>query len=748
MLILAHLLAAAGPLTTQMDGAPETARVERLAAAMGTTLAIRVDAPERADGLAASEVALRALEDAERRLSTWQADSELARFNAAAPGTEVELSSDLAQTLARAEHWRRETGGAFDPAVADLVALWGLREGGREPSAEELARALGQRGPRAGLELSGTTAVRGPLALEEGGFGKGAGLDAALAALAGAPIRAASLDLGGQVAVLGGEEGFTWTLADPRDRLRPVLSYTIDSGSVATSGTSERGAHIIDPASGRPVDWDGSISVWAASALDADCLSTGLFVLGPEAALEFAGARSGIEVLVLEPRADGGLDARASAGWLGRVQALNADVRLEIAGSQPIPAAAASASYALDQDDERIARLEAHNAELERRIDSLAGEIERVDLGDLVPPVGESQFGLGPAASKVYGVEQGVSLGGYGEVLYEDFESDLDDGSSGAPDEFDLLRAVLYVGYKFDEHWVFNSELEFEHAGEEVGVEFAYLEYLHSEALNARGGHLLVPMGLINERHEPTTFLSAKRPGVESVILPTTWHENGAGLLGAVGQFDYEAYLINGFDGAGFAASGLRDGRQGGSEAVAEDLAGVARLDWNGVPGLMLGVSGYQGDSGQTLSGVDLDTTIYEGHVDWNWRGLSVRGLVAQAELDDVAALNAALGLAGTASVGEELEGYYVELGYDVLGALRPESGQSLSPFVRYEAYDTQAEVPAGFASDPANDVEITTVGLAYKPHHQIVIKVDWMDADNDAGTGQDQLNVAMGYVF
>ena len=465
MTMIATLLAAgAGLFPAQTDPTPEPARaeepahVERLAAAMGTTVAIRVDALERADALAASEVALRALEEAERRLSTWQEDSELARFNAAAPGTEVELSAELARELARAEHWRRETGGAFDPAIADLVALWGLREGGRQPSDAELVLALARRAQGTALELQGTTAVRGPLALEEGGFGKGAGLDAALAALAREPIHSASLDLGGQVAVLGGAgTGFTWTLADPRDRLRPVLAYTIESGSVSTSGTSERGAHILDPRSARPVTWPGSMTVWTASALDADCLSK-LFVLGPEAALEFARGRDGIEVLVLEPAADGGILARASAGWLGRLEALAADVRLEFDGNELLPAAAATGAPAIadrlqdqDDDDERIARLEAQNAELERRIDSVAGELERFDLGGLVPAVGESEHGMGPAASKVYGVEQGVSLGGYGEVALPGLRVEPDDGPRARPISSTSLRAVLYVGYKFND---------------------------------------------------------------------------------------------------------------------------------------------------------------------------------------------------------------------------------------------------------------------------------------------------------
>ena len=125
------------------------------------------------------------------------------------------------------------------------------------------------------------------------------------------------------------------------------------------------------------------------------------------------------------------------------------------------------------QEDEsdleaRVAELEREKEELRRRIDVIAEEQERLELGELVPPIGESQWGLGPAASKIYGVESGISLGGYGEALYR---------FSTGSDQFDFLRAVLYVGYRFDEDWVFNSEIEFEHAstGEEgeVSLEFA-----------------------------------------------------------------------------------------------------------------------------------------------------------------------------------------------------------------------------------------------------------------------------------
>jgi len=392
------------------------------------------------------------------------------------------------------------------------------------------------------------------------------------------------------------------------------------------------------------------------------------------------------------------------------------------------------------QDDlpKRVDELERRNAELESRLDALADEQEGLLLGDLVPPLGEGRYGLGTAASKVYGTDQGLSLGGYGEALYERH-------NGSGEDEIDFLRAVLYVGYRFDEHWVFNSELEFEHAGEEVGVEFATLDYLHSAALNARTGLVLIPMGLVNELHEPTAFLGARRPETERRILPSTWREVGAGVFGDAGPVSYRAYVVNGFDATGFSAEGLRDGRQNGSEALAEDLAVVARADWTETPGLLAGGSVYTGGAGQDQPGLgSTTTTIGELHADWRSHGLWLRGLVAMANVDDVAALNAANGFVGADSVGEEMEGLYVEAGYDVLGLLCPESGQSLSPYVRFESFDTQKEVPTGFASDPANDQEILTMGLNWRPISNIVFKAEYQDLDEQP----DGVNLAMGFVF
>mgnify|MGYP001364675596 CR=1 FL=1 len=435
---------------------------------------------------------------------------------------------------------------------------------------------------------------------------------------------------------------------------------------------------------------------------------------------------------------------------------MSAPCPLAVRVSACVAASVAASLSAIAQStdlEERLKRLESENAEFRRQIGVLAEEQERMSLGDVFTPIGDRVSGLAPAASKIYAVDQGLSIGGYGEALYTDFDSRTDDGSpSGRTDTADFLRLVTYVGYKFDQTWLFNSEIEYEHAstgsGGEVSVEFAYLDGMFHDAANLRVGMVLVPMGFINELHEPVTFWSVNRPQVERVLLPTTWRENGFGWWGGVGDFSYRAYLVNGFDAEGFSASGVRGGRQKGAQALAEDFAAVARVDWQGVDGLTLGAAAYVGNSGQGQVGVDVATQILETHLDWRWRGLGVRALLVDTEIDNVAALNNALGFAGADSIGERQRGGYVEVGYDLASAGLLSGGQALTPFVRAERYDTQARTPSGFASNPANDVEVLTFGLAYQPSPQVVFKFDYSNFDNDAGTGVDQFNVGMGFVF
>ena len=397
--------------------------------------------------------------------------------------------------------------------------------------------------------------------------------------------------------------------------------------------------------------------------------------------------------------------------------------------------------------------------ELQHRIEALTRELERQRIGAAAAPAaGESKHGFGPAASKVYGPGRGVSIGGYGEMLYQNFTRTRDDGSLADQGSVaDLLRAVLYFGYKFDDRFVFNSEIEFEHAqagedaGGEVSVEFAYLDFKAAPSFGVRGGLLLVPMGFLNELHEPPIFHGARRPEVERVIIPTTWRENGAGVYGDAGPVSYRAYVLNSFDADGLsAASGLRGGRQSASKAKATDLAFTARVDYTPIPGLVLGTAALTGKSGQGADGFpEGRITVWDAHGEFNWRGLRLRGLVARGIISDAGEISAAqaVPLTGPDGIGERLRGWYAEAAYNVLSTVRG-TRQDLSLFCRYEGVDTQARVAPGFSDNPANAFTVRTCGVTYRPIPNIAIKVDAQNFNNDANTAVDQVNVGLGYLF
>ena len=133
----------------------------------------------------------------------------------------------------------------------------------------------------------------------------------------------------------------------------------------------------------------------------------------------------------------------------------------------------------------------------------------------------------------------------------------------------------------------------------EVSAEFAYLDFKPWKRVGLRAGLLLLPMGFTNELHEAPVFHGARRPAVETAIIPSTWRENGAGVFGETGPVQWRAYVVAGLSSRGFAAGGIREGRQGGSNSLAEDVAVAARADYTGISGLLAGGSLFTGESGQ-----------------------------------------------------------------------------------------------------------------------------------------------------
>ena len=386
--------------------------------------------------------------------------------------------------------------------------------------------------------------------------------------------------------------------------------------------------------------------------------------------------------------------------------------------------------------------------ELERRLELLAEEVERLRSGEPEIELTDDRtraLGLAPSAAATYRRGAGVSIAGYGEMLFENYASDR-------TSQFDYLRAILYAGYRFNDKFLFNSEIEVEHA-KEIFVEFAYVDYLATDNFGVRAGMLLVPMGLVNEFHEPTVFLGAERPVTERSIIPSTWRENGGGVYYADDRISMRAYVVNGFNGLAFSSSGVRGGRQKGGKAKSTDMAITGRFDYTPTPGVFFGASFYTGGSGQGEVVVDdveygVRTSIFDVHAQAQVRGFDVRGLFAQANLADTDRLNQLLGLTGSNGVGETLRGGYVQIGYDLLSQVPEAAGVGLTPYVRWEKVDTQAAVAAGFTRSPSKNNTYTTFGVELKPIPGIVVKVDHMWVSNAADSGVNQFNVNVGYAF
>ncbi|MBE0598262.1 MAG: hypothetical protein IH614_13420 [Desulfuromonadales bacterium] len=344
-----------------------------------------------------------------------------------------------------------------------------------------------------------------------------------------------------------------------------------------------------------------------------------------------------------------------------------------------------------------------------------------------------SSFGLGPAASKVYKLHQGLSIGGYGEGHFSNLVSDKGDTSDTA----DMLRAILYVGYKFSDRIILNTEFEIEHANE-IYAEMVALDFLLHEKFNLRTGLLLTPVGITNELHEPTLYHGNKRPYVESEVIPSTWREMGVGAFGKLAEnLEYKLYVMNGLRGDKFTSKGLRGGRQKGSSAKADDWALVGSLSYEPVLGLNLGGSFYVGDSGQKqvvdASGdkADVFTQVYELHSQYKVAGLELKALGTMVKIDD----NELIG----ANVPEEITAWYGEVAYDLMPLLARGTTQYLAPFFRYENVDYQGN---------NEDLDVYNVGISYKPIPNVVLKADYRNFDKKVGTKADELNLGFGYIF
>jgi len=391
------------------------------------------------------------------------------------------------------------------------------------------------------------------------------------------------------------------------------------------------------------------------------------------------------------------------------------------------------------------ARLKTLEQSQKANTQSLTDEIARLKTANSVPELtGASFMGLGAAASRVYFSKNPLSIGGYGEMTYTDPRG----GATG--NRSDVYRFVPYFSYRFSDKIIFNAEVEFEHS-DEVAVEFAYLDFIAAPGLGVRAGHVLVPIGQINLRHEPNYFHTVSRPDVERLIIPSTWHENGVLFFGQFSQWRYHLGVVNGLKArsaatnAGDNTSWVRNWRQGGSEAETEDLAWVARGDWAPNSNMEIGVSYYNGDSGQMAEGTLGKNNVQIAAVHGRWAAYAweVDGLFVQGRLSDRDGLGVP---AGGYVPADMVEGYYVTLANNLLWGRGGD--EALKIFARYSDYNLQKEVPDNATVNESLDRQIWSFGVNYFPDPQVVIKANYDLKDSAAGDLDDAFELGLGLVF
>ena len=354
-----------------------------------------------------------------------------------------------------------------------------------------------------------------------------------------------------------------------------------------------------------------------------------------------------------------------------------------------------------------------------------------------------------PPASDTAGSSTGPISG------YMDFHFNKADGEDGV---LDFHRFVLLMTHSFSSRVRFVGELELEHAFveglEEAGeleLEQAYVDFLLSPAVNLRAGMLLMPVGIINERHEPPVFNGVERPFVDTVIVPSTWFDAGAGVHGSIGPgFRYRAFVVAPLNALEFdAAEGIRGGRQKGSEANVRNVAYTGRLEYLGVRGLTVGASLWSGES--AFAAPRLDTSVTVGELDARFRRhrLELRGQFAHVVIDDAAALNDSAGrLVGVSpNVAEALRGFYGEAAYRIWNAGAP---RDLVAFLRYENFDTQFRMPEGFLPLKEFDRDAVVTGVTYYADPDVAVKADYTYLRNQSGLFPNRhlLNVGLGWWF
>lgn len=424
------------------------------------------------------------------------------------------------------------------------------------------------------------------------------------------------------------------------------------------------------------------------------------------------------------------------------------------------PATRAEPADTAARIDALSAQIEALRAEVEALRAAQAHAPATTSAAGAATAIAAGDAGAGAPAPVGASPEQAaVTFTGYGEAVYTRPTEGPNDAVA------DLQRVVLGVGYRFDERTRLEVEAEWEHAitsaddEGEAAIEQAYIAHEFGEAMQFRAGLFLIPMGIINEHHEPPTFFGVFRPFTETAIIPTTWREGGVSLLGSTsGGFHWSIGLTTGFNLADWDPTSL-DGQESPlgsihqemSLAVANDLSVFGSVKYLGVPGLALGAAVFTGGAGQgqkSFPADDSQATLWSTYARWEPGSWELTALYAEGYLSDTAALNLTF-IGSPTLVPKRFWGGYGQVAYRgwPLGSLR------LEPFARYEIFNTGAEyadIGQGLTPRVRPTEDVTTLGASLYLNPNVVFKLDYQFFDSaDAALGyQDRLNLGVGYMY
>jgi hypothetical protein len=354
-----------------------------------------------------------------------------------------------------------------------------------------------------------------------------------------------------------------------------------------------------------------------------------------------------------------------------------------------------------------------------------------------------------------------LTIGGYTQI---DFNQPTG-GKAYHNGTLDVHRMVLLFGYQFNERAQFISEIELEHI-HEVSVEQAYLNYRILPWLNFKGGLMLIPMGIINEYHEPPTFNGVERPNVDNKIVPTTWRELGAGFTGVISRasLKYQIYLINGFksyNGVSYlnGINGLRNGRQKGIESFMSTPNLATKVEYYGFSGFKIGLSSYVGKSQSSLyNNLIKNNAAGVAKADSSVVGIKMMGIDTRFAKKGwefrgqyiVTLINNSVGYNkfSKSDLGSQLSGWYVEAAYNLFQSI-PQIRSQLVPFVRYEKYDTHHKTEGNLVRNKTFEKSEITTGIGWRITSQLVVKGDFLWSKSAAETSYNgQLNLGIGMMF